>query len=208
VLTNNLCNRTNAYGYTNIDGLYNNVPSYSWDVEAVTHEMGHNLGSRHTHWCGWNTGAGSTCGAIDDCATVETITSCASCGSTTVTNPTAPAGFKGTVMSYCHLRSGIGINLANGFGPLPQAVIRNTVNGASCAIKNNVWTGTASTAWENIVNWSCGSLPDATTDVTIPALLLNYPIIQSNATCRKLIQRGSTSVNVRPGFRLDIVGRN
>src|SRR6185503_14348621 len=26
-------------------------PTYSWNVEVVTHEMGHNMGSPHTHAC-------------------------------------------------------------------------------------------------------------------------------------------------------------
>src|SRR5690606_34563746 len=26
------------------------IPVYSWDVSASSHEMGHNIGSHHTHW--------------------------------------------------------------------------------------------------------------------------------------------------------------
>src|SRR5690606_8460773 len=40
------------------------VPVYSWDVTCSTHEMGHNLGSPHTHNCAWN--GNNT--AIDNCA--------------------------------------------------------------------------------------------------------------------------------------------
>jgi hypothetical protein len=208
LLTNNLCNRTYAYGYADIYAFYNNVPTYSWDVEVVTHEMGHMVGSNHTHWCGWNTGAGGTCGAIDNCYTVEAggVGSCTTCAATTNTNPSAPVGFKGTVMSYCHLRSGIGINLALGFGPLPQAVIRNTISTASCALYDNKWTGTNGTAWEDPGNWGCGMIPNATTDVTIPAGLLNYPVINSAATCRRIKQEPNTSVLVKTGFSLLLTG--
>jgi len=173
---------------------------------VVTHEMGHMVGSHHTHWCGWNTGAGGTCGAIDDCYTTEAFGACASCTALTPTNPSAPLGFKGTVMSYCHLRAGIGINLANGFGPLPQDAIRNTVNIASCAIYDNKWTGTVSTAWENPANWNCGMIPNATTDVTIPTGLNNYPVINSAAICRRIKQQPNTSVLVKTGFSLTLAG--
>jgi len=39
-------------GYNNTN--LNNVPIYSFNVYLITHEMGHLLGSRHTHACVWN----------------------------------------------------------------------------------------------------------------------------------------------------------
>jgi hypothetical protein len=207
-LSNTICNRNAVYAYSNVYGRFNNIPTYSWDVEVVTHETGHNLGSYHTQWCGWNTGAGGACGAIDDCYRVETnFSNCSTCSATTITNPTAPTGFRGTVMSYCHLRSGIGINLANGFGTLPKAFIQSNINASSCLIKQNNWTGSVDTAWEKPANWSCGSIPTATTDVTIPTGLVNYPVIKSNATCRRLRQQPGSAVKVNPAFKLDVVGR-
>lgn len=206
-LLDDLCWRTYNYGYANVYGSFNTVPTYSWDVEVLTHEIGHNLGSHHTHWCGWMTGIGGTCGAIDNCYTLETTTGCSSCLATTNTIPSAPAGWKGTVMSYCHLRSGIGINLANGFGPLPQSVIRSVISGSSiCMDRNNLWTGAVSTAWEVPENWSCNSIPDATTDVVLPTGLTNYPVVNSQAICRKLVQPAGTTVRVTTGYKLTIVG--
>ena len=123
-----LCNKQYAYSYSDINGSYQAVPTFSWDVEVITHETGHNLGSKHTQWCGWNTGSGGTCGAIDNCYTLENGSGCTTCPTQyTYTTP----GFKGTVMSYCHLVSA-GINLALGFGPLPGAVIRDNVNSSTC----------------------------------------------------------------------------
>src|SRR5205085_4644023 len=88
-------------------------------------------------------------------------------------------GWQGTIMSYCHLVGSIGINLSNGFGPLPQARIRDVISNSVCLERNNVWTGALYTAWENMGNWSCGTLPDANTDITISAGLPNYPVIRS-----------------------------
>src|SRR5690606_22479353 len=56
---------TYKYPYSNIASTYSNVPSYSWTVMVMTHEMGHNLGSNHTQWCGWSGGA------LDNCYTTE-----------------------------------------------------------------------------------------------------------------------------------------
>lgn len=107
------------YAFVNITA---STPSstfqYSWNTSSTSHELGHNLGSRHTHWCGW------TGGAIDGCYTLE--------GSCAMPNPQYPVN-DGTIMSYCHLVSGVGVNFANGFGPQPGNKIRATVNGSSCA---------------------------------------------------------------------------
>ncbi|MCR6722448.1 MAG: M12 family metallo-peptidase [Chitinophagaceae bacterium] len=101
-----------------IQNTYQNLPTYSWTVEVVTHEMGHNLGSNHTQWCGWNGGA------LDNCVPTEPVNG-AGC------TPGPAPGNGGTIMSYCHL-TGYGINFANGFGPQPGDRIRSVVGGAAC----------------------------------------------------------------------------
>lgn len=101
--------------FASIDGTFSNVPTFSWDVEVVTHEMGHVIGSKHTHACAWN--GNNT--AIDGCAgSVE--------GSCSIPVPANPPG-GGTIMSYCHLTN-VGINFTLGFGAQPGAVLRNRVN--------------------------------------------------------------------------------
>lgn len=95
------------------------LPAYSWDVCASSHEFGHNIGSRHTHWCGWPGGA------IDGCVAVENDNNNNSC-----TRPPNPTG-GGTIMSYCHLNN-TGVNFNNGFGPLPKALMMNKISNASC----------------------------------------------------------------------------
>ncbi len=109
-----ICTKSYAFGVSAINTTYQNVPTYSWSVEVMTHELGHNLGSWHTHSCNW------VGGALDNCYTVE-----GSCSP----GPTPVGG--GTIMSYCHL-SGVGINLSNGFGTQPGNKIRDRVLNASC----------------------------------------------------------------------------
>jgi Metallo-peptidase family M12 len=104
--------------FSGINPTFSNVPTFSWTVEVFTHEMGHLMGSRHTHACVWN-GNGT---AIDGCSTTEG--GCA--------RPGIPAN-GGTIMSYCHLTSA-GINFSNGFGPQPSSLIRNRITAAPCIV--------------------------------------------------------------------------
>ena len=119
-----LCNGSTSLrmAYSDINATYSNVPTYSWSVEVVTHEQGHNLGSRHTHACAWN--GNST--AIDGCGPAAGYTE-----GTCPAGPVPTSAVGGTIMSYCHLVSA-GIRFQNGFGPQPTTVIVNRVNGASC----------------------------------------------------------------------------
>jgi len=127
VTTNGLCSQDN-FSYSDVNISYSTVPTYSWTVEVITHELGHLLGSPHTHKCAWN--GNNT--AIDNCAGVAIGTSAEgySCMTTPPTLPSATE--KGTIMSYCHLLSGIGISFNNGFGSQPAARILSTVNGSAC----------------------------------------------------------------------------
>lgn len=112
-----ICTNFN-YAYSGISLSYQQVPTYSWTIMAMTHEMGHSLGSPHTHACAWNgnntaiDGCGPAAGANEGCS-----------------GPIPNNG--GTIMSYCHLVSA-GINFLNGFGPQPGALIRSKVDSKPC----------------------------------------------------------------------------
>lgn len=95
-----------------VGGTIPAVPNYSWAVNVATHEVGHNLGSPHTHACSW------TGGAIDGCGPAAGY-------SEGCTGPIPSNG--GTIMSYCHLNS-VGMNFSLGFGPQPGNLIRSRVN--------------------------------------------------------------------------------
>jgi hypothetical protein len=109
--------------FSGIDATFQNVPTYSWSVEVFTHELGHLMGSRHTHACAWN-GNGT---AIDGCGPAAGFPYEGSCSGA----PVPSNG--GTIMSYCHLSPpNPGINFTLGFGPQPRNVIVNGINSASC----------------------------------------------------------------------------
>ena len=115
-----ICVKQYAFGVSAINNTFQNVPTYSWSVEVLTHELGHNLGAWHTQSCNWPTGA------LDNCVSPEG--SCAP-------GPNPVNG--GTIMSYCHL-TGAGINFNNGFGASPGARIRDKVLNASCVPQSGV----------------------------------------------------------------------
>ncbi|WP_313375571.1 T9SS type A sorting domain-containing protein [Chishuiella sp.] len=114
---NSLCT-TNNYAYAFVDINYENFPTYSHTVTVIAHEMGHVLGSPHTQSCSWN--GNNT--ALEGCSAPE-----GDC-------PLGPIPYEtgGTIMGYCSNIPGVGINLSNGFGEQPAALIRKTVNSKSC----------------------------------------------------------------------------
>lgn len=127
VTINGLCN-SNNFSYSDVNSTYLTVPTYSWTVQVITHEFGHLLGSPHTHACVWN--GNNT--AIDNCAPYALGSSWEG-GSCMTSPPTIPSStVKGTIMSYCHLVSGVGISFNNGFGTQPSNRILTAVNAGPC----------------------------------------------------------------------------
>lgn len=158
---NGACKSTKyRMAYSGISASYQNVPTYSWTVECITHEQGHLLGSQHTHDCVWN--GNNT--KIDGCGDNAGYTS------GTCANPGNPAG-GGTIMSYCHLLSGVGINFNLGFGPQPTERMINTINAASCLVACTSCTvpsqpaaisGTAAVCSGALQTYTIAAVPGAT----------------------------------------------
>ncbi len=125
-----------AYAYSYINSTYSQFPTYSWSVNVLAHEMGHNLGSPHTHACAWNgnntaiDGCGPTAGSNEGC--------------------TAPLPTAGTMMSYCHLISGVGINFNLGFGTQPGDKIRTEITAAGCLVVCATQCLTVTTSGTNV----------------------------------------------------------
>lgn len=148
------------FSYTNITNNYAAFPTYSWTTLSVTHELGHNLGSPHTHSCSWPGGA------IDNCYCPE-----GSCGF----GPEPTNG--GTVMSYCHLTGTTtlgtctiptlnpGVNLNLSFGTLPGNLIRDRVANATCLATT---TSCALTASPTTLNFTAAGGSQAIS-ITTPA---------------------------------------
>lgn len=114
---NSLCMKTYSFAFVNVQGVYSNYPTYSWDIFVCAHELGHIFGSRHTHACVWGPNKNQ---AIDNCAKPE-----GSC-------PSAPTPTKGTLMSYCHTAGNPGVDFNLGLGPEPRKIILDKINSASC----------------------------------------------------------------------------
>lgn len=152
--------------YSGILDFYENVPVFSFSVMILAHEMGHLIGSRHTHACVWN--GNNT--AIDGCAgfVENDVANCSLPGS--------PAG-GGTIMSYCH-NDPVGVNFNLGFGPQPGNVIRNTVANANCL--GSVCVG-CDIAITNVVATPPAVCGGADGTITVAATTSNGPITYSIA---------------------------
>ena len=134
-----------GYAYSWIQSTYLSFPTYSWTVNVIAHEMGHNLGSPHTHDCSWN--GNNT--PIDGCGPAAGYNGSGSCAA--LPAPTAP--FKGTIMSYCHLLNGIGIDFNLGFGEQPGDRIRSIISAGTCLTSTGPTTcSTPTTAQLSVSN--------------------------------------------------------
>lgn len=66
----------------------------------------------------------------------------------------------------------------------------------------NSWTGAVDNNWGNAGNWSCNSVPTATTDVVISS---GTVIVNVNATCKSLLVSPGVSFTITTGFNLTVV---
>lgn len=129
-----ICINNQHYGVSGNINYPNPYPNFTYGAQVLTHELGHSMGSPHTHWCGWPGGA------IDGCWFTE--------GGCPLGPPPVNGG---TIMSYCALHPPYSFPLSNGLGPLPGNLIRNKVTYAPCL---------KSLSDENNNPTVCGCTPD------------------------------------------------
>jgi len=109
---NALCSQTYGFGVSQVRGGFDLAsPSNIWDVMVLTHEVGHNFGSPHTH-CYQP--------PLDRCYNAEP-----GCYGGAVVSS------RGTIMSYCHLTGGLS-NIDLVFGSTVTGRMAPSVQGATC----------------------------------------------------------------------------
>ncbi len=125
-----LCNKKNKGGYgvstvyvnaNDVPGDPNRSNAFVWDVFVAAHEMGHNIGSPHTHNCFWNP-------PVDTCQLSYAIDGTDGCFSDRSLKKVVP----GTIMSYCHLENGNRTPLT--FGTRVAERMRTWIKAAPCAV--------------------------------------------------------------------------
>jgi hypothetical protein len=201
VTIDGLCTQNN-FSYSDVFISYSSVPTWSWTVQVITHEMGHLLGSRHTHACVWNGNNTS----IDGCGTQAGYTegNCA-------LGPIPSSSVKGTIMSYCHLIGGVGISFNNGFGPQPSDAIYTTVEASECLSTDcintcintvvditvtNPTNTSATITWSDLGNATSWEVSVSTFGSTI----INYVTVNTNSytTTAPLNMNAYYKVRIRP----------
>jgi len=181
--------------FSDVNFGFSTVPSYSWTVQVITHELGHVYGSPHTHGCYWNGNNTS----IDGCGTTA--------GFVEGNCVTGPIPSSGTIMSYCHLVSA-GINFANGFGPQPTARILAHVNASRCLSTDCINTcintissvAVSSTQTSVTLTWEdAGSGPWQVANTSVYGTPINYRQVTTNSiTIENLTPNTYYRFGIRP----------
>ena len=118
-----ICNNEYGYGVSQLDGFYD-IPTFeTWDIVVVSHELGHNFGSPHTH---------------DYNPPIDTCTS----------GNLPPGG--GTIMSYCHLLAGGMSNVNLEFHPRVQDQISATIQSSGQCLDG--WGGGSGNTVTDTIN--------------------------------------------------------
>ena len=62
-------------------------------------------------------------------------------------------------------------------------------------VSAQTWTGTTNTSWDTPSNWSSGTVPTAASNITIPASLTNYPVLQTDVTINGILMAAGSSLD-------------
>ncbi|GAA0878299.1 hypothetical protein GCM10009119_12670 [Algoriphagus jejuensis] len=98
--------------------------------------------------------------------------------------------------------SSASFKISSAFGSSDTGIL--TVASGNCT--PGLWLGYVSSDWNDAANW-CGSIPTATTDVTISSAALNQPIIgAAGAIARSITIQTGASLGFSGAFNLDLFG--
>lgn len=183
---NSLCNDF-RYAYSGVSLSYSDVPTYSWTIMAMSHEMGHSLGSPHTHSCAWN--GNDT--PIDWCGPTARPVIIENEGLWCESDVIPVNG--GTIMSYCHLLPNVGVNFSNGFGDQPAALMRQVIDSKTCLASDCLNTCTSGSTI-----FSIGEIQQTSVSVNVQTTLptgirqWNYRVLTPSGS---VVQTGTVAQN-------------
>lgn len=112
------CTATSATGgHYSVNQVFRNPGlTAAQDAYLVAHELGHNLGARHTHCASSSNGAQASTGTIDRCFSGESGQGCYAGAQACPSGGESPLAPQGTLMSYCHL-NGLGCGVSTELHP-------------------------------------------------------------------------------------------
>lgn len=69
------------------------------------------------------------------------------------------------------------------------------------------WNGSINTAWENPANWNCSMVPDENSNVVIPSVAPNFPVINYSTEVRSIQSNSNSNITVQPGVNVTLNGQ-
>ena len=176
------------YGYSvcgNLSGYFPyplvNNDSQNWDIMVTSHELGHNVGSQHTHdFCPAPADQCSPSGYFGSCQTAQACIN------------------NGTIMSYCHLCGGGMTNMVLNFHPFCVDAIVSYMTGA-CSISEEATPPVAVADWFDMFQGT----PTVNLDLLANDVLVNCEAITLDTVVAVTSQGGTLTrlVGAGPGGR-------
>ena len=133
------------------------------------------------------------------------------CGGTSITVTGAlPGGVWSVSNTHVSVTGGVVTGLSQGSDSVIYTVTNSCGVDIAYVVVNvlqNQWTGAASSDWNTTGNWSCGYIPGATDDITIP-ITTTAPVIDAAdvASVRSLTLMTGATVTLGAGAQIDVKG--